>query len=313
MPPWHAAPGLFKPVRYEQHDREGSRHRHPLPSRTRRRRAHSPFSMWKAYGELVNLMASEEVWIADAWWPVVVEVASKGIPVHYAVAKEGYRAWCNGYGIAAHSKNVDLAYEWLNFPDGRLSGAAKSTIGYASTSGGYDTSILEPNLFKRKSTAAKADGGSLRARQALRPCLNTRPKTCGSRTQGKAGRRHRRQQGHRPGRRRRLRRRRRQRLDLRAQGRRGCRGGRGAEGQGRQGLRARARRRRRAGIERVDRGDRRRAGRHRRAGLQRQRACGRRHRRHLGEIVSYRHDAHASMPSPPRCRSSRNRRAARSC
>ena len=54
--------------------------------------------MWKAYGELVNLMASEEVWIADAWWPVVVEVASKGIPVHYAVAKEGYRAWCNGYG-----------------------------------------------------------------------------------------------------------------------------------------------------------------------------------------------------------------------
>ena len=58
-------------------------------------------AMWKAYGELVNLMASEEVWIADAWWPVVVEVSGKGIPVHYAVAKEGYRAWCNGYGISA--------------------------------------------------------------------------------------------------------------------------------------------------------------------------------------------------------------------
>src|SRR5260370_6972715 len=70
--------------------------------------------MWKAYGELVNLMASEEVWIADAWWPVVGEVASKGIPVHSAVAKEGYRAWCNAYPIPANSKNGDPPYEWPN-------------------------------------------------------------------------------------------------------------------------------------------------------------------------------------------------------
>ena len=72
-------------------------------------------AMWKAYGELVNLMASEEVWIADAWWPVIVEVSGKGIPVHYAVAKEGYRAWCNGYGISAETKNLDACYEWLNY------------------------------------------------------------------------------------------------------------------------------------------------------------------------------------------------------
>ena len=65
-------------------------------------------AMWKAYGELVNLMASEEVWIADAWWPVIVEVSGKGIPVHYAVAKEGYRAWCNGYAISAEAKNSTL-------------------------------------------------------------------------------------------------------------------------------------------------------------------------------------------------------------
>ena len=31
-------------------------------------------ALWKAFGELVNLMAAQEVWIADAWWPVVVEV-----------------------------------------------------------------------------------------------------------------------------------------------------------------------------------------------------------------------------------------------
>jgi putative spermidine/putrescine transport system substrate-binding protein len=132
-------------------------------------------AMWKAYGELVNLMASEEVWIADAWWPVVVEVASKGIPVHYAVAKEGYRAWCNGYGIAANSKNVDLAYEWLNFWMDGYPGAQQSKIGYFSTSGGYDK-YLEPELIKQVYGGEGRDGGSLEDRAKRVYVWNTRPK-----------------------------------------------------------------------------------------------------------------------------------------
>jgi putative spermidine/putrescine transport system substrate-binding protein len=132
-------------------------------------------AMWKAYGELVNLMASEEVWIADAWWPVVVEVSGKGIPVHYAVAKEGYRAWCNGYGIAANSKNVDLAYEWLNFWMDGYPGAQQSKIGYFSTSGGYDK-YLEPELIKQVYGGEGRDGGSLADRAKRVYVWNTRPK-----------------------------------------------------------------------------------------------------------------------------------------
>jgi putative spermidine/putrescine transport system substrate-binding protein len=132
-------------------------------------------AMWKAYGELVNLMASEEVWIADAWWPVVVEVSSKGIPVHYAVAKEGYRAWCNGYGIAATSKNVDLAYEWLNYWMDGYPGAQQSKIGYFSTSGGYDK-YLEPDLIKQVYGGVGRDGGSLEERAKRVYVWNTRPK-----------------------------------------------------------------------------------------------------------------------------------------
>ena len=49
-------------------------------------------ALWKGFGELVNLMASEEVWIADAWWPVITVVRKKGVPARYAEAKEGYRA-----------------------------------------------------------------------------------------------------------------------------------------------------------------------------------------------------------------------------
>ena len=100
-------------------------------------------ALWKAYGELVNLMASEEVWIADAWWPVVVEVASKGIPVHYAVAKEGYRAWCIGYAISAGPR-TSTSLRVAELLDGRLSGAQQSKIGYFST---FDTyrSISTPD------------------------------------------------------------------------------------------------------------------------------------------------------------------------
>jgi putative spermidine/putrescine transport system substrate-binding protein len=132
-------------------------------------------AMWKAYGELVNLMASEEVWIADAWWPVIVEVSGKGIPVHYAVAKEGYRAWCNGYGIAANTKNVDGCYEWLNFWMDGYPGAQQSKIGYFSTAGTYDK-YLEPELIKQVYGGVGRDGGSLEERAQRVYVWNTRPK-----------------------------------------------------------------------------------------------------------------------------------------
>ena len=132
-------------------------------------------AMWKAYGELVNLMASEEVWIADAWWPVVVEVASKGIPVHYAVAKEGYRAWCNGYGISAETKNLDACYEWLNYWMEGYPGARQSEIGYFSTVNNYEK-YLDPKLVKEVYGGEGRDGGSLADRAERVFVWNTRPK-----------------------------------------------------------------------------------------------------------------------------------------
>jgi putative spermidine/putrescine transport system substrate-binding protein len=132
-------------------------------------------AMWKAYGELVNLMASEEVWIADAWWPVIVEVSGKGIPVHYAVAKEGYRAWCNGYGISAEAKNIDACYEWLNYWMEGYPGARQSEIGYFSTVSNYDK-YLEPKLIKEVYGGEGRDGGSLADRAQRVFVWNTRPK-----------------------------------------------------------------------------------------------------------------------------------------
>ncbi|MBR0667411.1 extracellular solute-binding protein [Roseomonas hellenica] len=131
-------------------------------------------ALWRAYGELVNLMASEEVWIADAWWPVVVEVASRGVPLRYAVAKEGYRAWCNGYGISANCRDVDLAYEWLNFWMGGFPGARQSEIGYFSTADNYGE-FLSPELQRSVYGGEGRDGGSLADRAARVHVWNTRP------------------------------------------------------------------------------------------------------------------------------------------
>ena len=71
--------GLLDPDDISNMTREGGRHRHRPSSREKKKEGHFR-AMWKAYGELVNLMASEEVWIADAWWPVIVEVAEQGHP-----------------------------------------------------------------------------------------------------------------------------------------------------------------------------------------------------------------------------------------
>jgi len=131
-------------------------------------------ALWRAYGELVNLMASEEVWIADAWWPVVVEVASRGIPMRYAVAKEGYRAWCNGYGISENCRDLDSAYEWLNFWAGGFPGARQSEIGYFSTFDNYPE-FLSPELQRSVYGGEGRDGGSLTDRASKIYVWNTRP------------------------------------------------------------------------------------------------------------------------------------------
>ncbi len=132
-------------------------------------------ALWKAYGELVNLMAAEEVVIADAWWPVVVEVAGKGIPVRYAVAKEGYRAWCVGQAISHNCRDIDLAYEWINFWMDGFAGARQSEIGYYST---VDTfrPYLEPALVEAVYEGKGRDGGSLADRTSKVYVWNTRPK-----------------------------------------------------------------------------------------------------------------------------------------
>lgn len=132
-------------------------------------------AFWKAFGELVNLMAAQEVWIADAWWPVVVEVRKKGVPCRYAEAIEGYRAWAVGSCLSATAKNVDGAYEWFNFWLEGFAGAEQSKLGFYSP---VDThkKYLKPEQVRELYEGVGRDGGSVADRNAKVFVWNTKPK-----------------------------------------------------------------------------------------------------------------------------------------
>jgi spermidine/putrescine-binding protein len=77
-------------------------------------------ALWGDFGELVNLLASGEMILADAWQPAVMAVKAQGIPCSYAVPKEGYRGWSIGISMVNGTENEDavLAYAdyWLSGP-----------------------------------------------------------------------------------------------------------------------------------------------------------------------------------------------------
>ena len=132
-------------------------------------------ALWKAFGELVNLMTSGEVWIADAWWPVVVEVKKKGVPCRYAEATEGYRAWAVGSCISTSTKNVDLVYEWINFWVEGWAGARQSELGFFSSVPTYEK-YLSPQQLAELYGGVGRDGGPIQKRNQKVFVWNTKPK-----------------------------------------------------------------------------------------------------------------------------------------
>ncbi len=77
-------------------------------------------ALWGDFGELVNLLASGEMILADAWQPAVMAVKAQGIECSYAVPVEGYRGWAIGISQIGDSPNAAAvkAYAdyWLSGP-----------------------------------------------------------------------------------------------------------------------------------------------------------------------------------------------------
>ena len=72
-------------------------------------------ALWGDFGELVNLLASGEMIIADAWQPAVMAVKAQGVKCSYATMKSGYRAWSIGVSALKSSPNLDAVTAYADY------------------------------------------------------------------------------------------------------------------------------------------------------------------------------------------------------
>ncbi len=93
-------------------------------------------TLWLSYGDLVNLLASEEVWIADAWQPIVYDVRRAGTPCTYAEVKEGSNFWFGGMAPTEPGSrdNLQAVYALMMFHLGGWFAKFIQQYGYSTPS-----------------------------------------------------------------------------------------------------------------------------------------------------------------------------------
>lgn len=91
-------------------------------------------ALWGDFGELVNMLASGEMVVCDAWQPAVMAVKAQGRACTYAVPKEGYRGWAIGPVLLANSPNKEAVYAYADYWLSGTPGIAVSEQGYYSPS-----------------------------------------------------------------------------------------------------------------------------------------------------------------------------------
>lgn len=72
-------------------------------------------AIWEDYGQCVNLLASGEIWMADAWNPVIEDVKKQDVVCKYATPVEGFTAWFHGIAVQKDTPNLDAALDYVNF------------------------------------------------------------------------------------------------------------------------------------------------------------------------------------------------------
>ncbi|MFM9108569.1 MAG: PotD/PotF family extracellular solute-binding protein [Chloroflexota bacterium] len=89
-------------------------------------------AIWEDYGQCVNLLASGEIWMADAWNPVIEDVKKQDVVCKYAFPEEGFTAWFHGVAVQKDTPNLEAAMDYINFCLEGWWGAQVATQGYYS-------------------------------------------------------------------------------------------------------------------------------------------------------------------------------------
>jgi spermidine/putrescine transport system substrate-binding protein len=70
---------------------------------------------WTDPTEVTNLVASGDLWVVgNAWAEIYLSLVREKIGVKYVMPKEKAVGYVCGYGISAKTKNLDLAYEFID-------------------------------------------------------------------------------------------------------------------------------------------------------------------------------------------------------
>jgi spermidine/putrescine transport system substrate-binding protein len=103
---------------------------------------------WSGEPELVEAMASGDVWVAYAWQGAYATLRAQGVPVAYADPEEGRNSWVGMYGIRKGTGNLDNAYAFL---DGKLGDqTARNVVEnfyYGASNQDVLDSITDPELI----------------------------------------------------------------------------------------------------------------------------------------------------------------------
>jgi spermidine/putrescine-binding protein len=77
---------------------------------------------WAGEPELIEAMASGDVWVAYAWQGAYATLLGQGVPVAYANPVEGRNSWVGVYCIRKGTANHDLALKFLDAKLGEATG-----------------------------------------------------------------------------------------------------------------------------------------------------------------------------------------------
>ena len=104
---------------------------------------------WSGEPELVEAMASGDVWVGLGWQGAYALLRAQDIPVAYADPKEGRASWVGQYGIRKGTENLDAAYAFL---DGKLAEETSRNVVeifyYGASNQDVLDSITDPELIE---------------------------------------------------------------------------------------------------------------------------------------------------------------------
>lgn len=118
--------------------------------------------IWSSFEQAVNLLVNKEVYVMDAWEPMVFAAQRKGVKATYAAPKEGYLLWAMAAYIPKNpqrpKERLEAAYTLLDFMLGGWYGAKITLLrGYMTNPQAAPYARSHPQEFKPDEAKRIAD------------------------------------------------------------------------------------------------------------------------------------------------------------